>query len=512
MQTLTECRILIVDDEVLIRQGIKHYLDWNKEGFEIVGEASNGKEALGLIKETNPHIILTDIVMPIMDGEELTRIVKEQYPAIEIIILSSFSEYEYVRSTFQSGVVDYILKPKLDSEELLKVLKRAVRKLPNFSIQLQEKTADIMIPKLIEKMISGYEMTADRNIICKELPYSHYYLLGGYLLDEKDQSIDKDSFQSIFTNIKNVVSYVIPIDKNNVLYLINFDKTQEVTMEKKIQYEVSQQTQKNVFLVISDAYTDFFLTGEIFKNSIYKQLNYHFYFPDKKLLTTEEWMKDFPKKIQFNLEWFTNEWKDKRFDTALDYLTEYVERLTTYYVMEISEFKAFFSSIIFNITIMLTNLEYDLKGLEEERYNYFQKIDMASTAQETVHHFNGFMDKVHACLEANKKPAFSTNMKRLIEYIEQHFSDSLTLTDLARHFHFNPSYLSSYFTTHYKESFIEFLNRVRIEEATKLLKNRDYSIAEISGLVGYTDHSYFCKVFKKHKGMSPSKYRRKMTV
>ncbi|MBD1382891.1 response regulator [Bacillus sp. IB182487] len=101
------CRTIIADDEILIRQGIKHYINWEEEGFQIVGEASNGQEALELIESTNPHIILTDIVMPIMDGEQLTKIVKSKYPHIEIIILSSFGEFEYVRSTFQSGVIDY---------------------------------------------------------------------------------------------------------------------------------------------------------------------------------------------------------------------------------------------------------------------------------------------------------------------------------------------------------------------------------------------------------------------
>jgi two-component system, response regulator YesN len=78
MATKELCRIIIVDDEILIRQGIKHYINWEQEGFQIVGEASNGKEALEMIERTQPKIVITDIVMPIMDGEELTRIVKSK--------------------------------------------------------------------------------------------------------------------------------------------------------------------------------------------------------------------------------------------------------------------------------------------------------------------------------------------------------------------------------------------------------------------------------------------------
>jgi two-component system response regulator YesN len=172
------CRILIVDDETLIRQGIMHYINWEQEGFLIVGEASNGQEALELIEVTNPHIIITDIVMPIMDGEELTRIVKERYPHIEIIILSSFGEFDYVRSTFQSGVVDYILKPKLDAKGLLRVLKTAASRIPSFKTLEKNLDVHLTIEQMINKSIAGYEVSYDTESISKFLPYSHYCLLG----------------------------------------------------------------------------------------------------------------------------------------------------------------------------------------------------------------------------------------------------------------------------------------------------------------------------------------------
>src|SRR5690606_17643094 len=114
--------VLVVDDEVLIRQGIIHYVDWESNGYQIIGEAANGKEAIEKIEQQAPHIILTDIVMPSMDGIELIQFVKKHYPMIEIIVLSSYEEFDYVRKTFQLGVADYILKPKLNEQEILKTL------------------------------------------------------------------------------------------------------------------------------------------------------------------------------------------------------------------------------------------------------------------------------------------------------------------------------------------------------------------------------------------------------
>ncbi|MNZ83630.1 Arabinose operon regulatory protein [compost metagenome] len=100
-------------------------------------------------------------------------------------------------------------------------------------------------------------------------------------------------------------------------------------------------------------------------------------------------------------------------------------------------------------------------------------------------------------------------MMMLLDYVKEHYAEPLSLTEVAKHFHFNPSYLSSYFSTHNKEGFSEYLNRIRVEKAAELLAADTMSISAISGMVGYSDHSYFTKVFKKLTGLSPSDYRKK---
>jgi len=118
-------RLLIVDDESLLRQGFMHMTDWETQGFQIVGEASNGKEALEIIAQKSPDIVVTDIKMPLMDGVELTKIIKEDYPGIQVVILSSYNDFEYVREMLRLGAFDYILKPKMNFTELLTVLHKA---------------------------------------------------------------------------------------------------------------------------------------------------------------------------------------------------------------------------------------------------------------------------------------------------------------------------------------------------------------------------------------------------
>lgn len=166
-------KIMIVDDEMLVRQGIKHLLDWEQEGYRIVGEASNGLEALNLMDEVSPHVILTDIVMPVMGGEKLVKVVKEKYPRIEIIVLSSFSEFDYVRSTFQSGVADYILKPKLEADYLLSILNKVTAKMvamkPDADPRADQGEAQIL--QAIEKLMTGYESALDPMLLHSRFPF-----------------------------------------------------------------------------------------------------------------------------------------------------------------------------------------------------------------------------------------------------------------------------------------------------------------------------------------------------
>ena len=101
------CKVLIIDDEFIMRQGMKHMLEWEKEGFQIVGEATNGQEGLDLIEKLEPDIVLADIVMPVLDGIEFSQILKQKYPGIQLIILSSYDKFEYVKSTLLNGASDY---------------------------------------------------------------------------------------------------------------------------------------------------------------------------------------------------------------------------------------------------------------------------------------------------------------------------------------------------------------------------------------------------------------------
>lgn len=115
-------RVLIVDDEVLVRIGIKHSITWDQNGFELIGEASDGKEALEMIQKLAPDIVILDINMPVLNGIEVLRELKEQKYKGKVIVLTCFNEIEYARSAMKYGASDYVLKTTLNTDELLNAL------------------------------------------------------------------------------------------------------------------------------------------------------------------------------------------------------------------------------------------------------------------------------------------------------------------------------------------------------------------------------------------------------
>lgn len=123
-------KVLIVDDEPMIRLGISSCIRWGDEGLELVGEASNGEAAMQIAERQEIHVLVTDIKMPLMDGLELTRQVSRLYPDVKVILISSYSDFEFAREAVKLGVVvDYLLKPTMEPEQLLRILRECRRRL-----------------------------------------------------------------------------------------------------------------------------------------------------------------------------------------------------------------------------------------------------------------------------------------------------------------------------------------------------------------------------------------------
>jgi two-component system, response regulator YesN len=509
----TFCKILVVDDEMLVRQGIIHLLDWEGEGFQIAGEASNGREAFELIELQRPHIILTDIVMPVMDGEELIRLVKGMYPEIEVIVLSSFSEFEYVRSTFQSGVADYILKPRLEAASLLAVLKKTAQRIPLLQHVDWRSDKRQSADYILDKLVSGFPVEYDEEALRVMFPFPGFVLLIADTGEEPAANSRKEEWleSSIRSLLQSSGSKVIfrrlsPLE-GHVRLLFNLEEAEYEALVRLADQVFTAGIRANMFLnlAVSRVFTELSELHTIYTDDLMKLLDRRFFLPDHSLLVDNG--EEGRQGPAFDQEAFGAELNRQEFDLAFGRLSAYVASMSGRRDTGMFEFKSFLCHSMFQIIGMLLHFHYEARALDDSKYEFFRSIHEARHIGETEIRLEQFLQAATECVTKNRGgvPA----IQKILLYIDEHYSRQLTLTEVARQFHFNPSYLSNYFALHNKEGFNEYLNRVRIEKACLLLKeNAGLSISEISSLVGYSDHSYFTRVFRKLMGISPSQYRK----
>jgi two-component system response regulator YesN len=509
------CKILVVDDEYLLRQGIKHLVDWHKEGFEIVGEASNGKEALSLIETLKPHIVITDIVMPVMDGLELVRYIKENYPEIQIVILSGYSDFNYVKGTFKLGVNDYILKPKLNPEEVLNLLKNIALSIPNLVISTDK--IELNVSNELSKFTSGFD--TDLTSVTEAFPYSSFIFIG---VDTK-RIYDKASKNPLNMNLlltkkaktflKEFIFYELDIDKDIFLLLINFErKNHDVLLQVISDMVLNISTAyPDIYFALSDVFNSLYKIKEVYNNDFKPLLSCKFFLKDKKLISKEELPKNACKE-KFDFKHYSEMLYNLNIASAFNYLKQYISNAITHCSINEFELKTLFQTVLYNIISILDELHFDVVEINHSKIEYFQKIDAAKYGSELLNILES-IEQVIAKIINNKE--FSVNdeiINKITQYISNHYNEQLSLKEIADKFHFNYYYLSSYFSSHLAEGFSEYLNKIRVEKAIELLKNEDIPVSEVSYLVGYSDHSYFCKVFKKFKKVTPSKFRKNIML
>lgn len=502
------CRVLIIDDEFIMRQGMKHMLEWEKEGFQIVGEASNGQEGLLLVEEQKPHIVLADIVMPVIDGIEFSEIMGKRYPDIQLIILSSYDKFEYVKTTLLNGAADYVLKPTLNPEILLNTLHKAVDRIPGF--QLRSVKA---VPYVVqaEKFLLGFQEKLDEVTFTQCFPYTFFRLLALNVREavgrrKEEMTSVQNILISHYKEKEDYVSLPVFLNEGILCVIINYRMKDEqaVIADAEAAADRICRIYPRSFPVLSLKFTDKQQMRQHFRQEVTKGMSLAFYYPGKHLLITEEYQEDKPAE-RFEFETYTRLLRQRYHGEALQMFEDYVRYLLKCR-MEEEKLKNLTRNLLYNFLIELENhLEIDGDSLKEK---YFSVLDEALWSDQ----FQESLDQIIFELKQIVERGGSSEDRRVMEmkqYVASHYQEPLELSDIADQFGLSYHYLSSYFSQTAKEGFNEYLNKLRIEHAMKLLRESQMSIAEIGCAAGYSEHSYFCRVFKKITGDTPSGFRRR---
>lgn len=495
------CKVLLVDDEILLRNGLKHLLNWEKEGFKVIGEASTGLEALKIIEKEKPHIIISDIVMPSMDGVSLCQKINEKYPEIQIIILSSYSDFKYVKETFKYGVKDYILKPSLSEDSLLSLLKKLALNIPGFKLSPSNgiKTLD----NALNNYFYGKTSQDDKQILNDFFTHDSFTI-----------SCSKTTTNSLFT-LEAIQKYLKNHDvsfnvqafcpsSNLICIIANYNSNINIEIEFKNLINNICNDNSNLFFVISNPFYEIEKCPKVYEKEIKTYLNYKFYFPNLSCILYKN------IKITtdiFNLKKYSEYLYCLDIDNSMKYLSSYIKNLKATFFLDSLDVKSLCNNAIYTTISILDTMNYDVSKLKYTKTDYFSLIDNTTCIDEVINVINSFCLEIQSIQSIQEEPRFHF-IDKILDYIENNYNEQLSLKMLAEKFHFNYYYLSSYFSTHNDEGFSEYLNKIRIQKSIELLENHDISISEISYMVGYSDNSYFCKVFKKFTGYTPSRYKK----
>lgn len=510
------CKILIIDDEFIMRQGIKYMTDWEKEGFKITGQASNGQEAIELIKKEKPHIIISDIVMPQIDGIELSKYIQNNYPDISIIILSSYSDFEYVKSSFQNGAIDYLLKPTLELDSLLNSLKKAAKRIENFTLSSNNEQH---IETILKRLILGFNSDIDFSNLNNLFIYDTFYLFGinvkkiykNYEDRHKIITSLTSELDSFFeNNSAESVHKILVLDNEIILCVINlkYENSSHLIYELKNFSKGFSSSFQNSFLVLSKSFDSLKNIKNIYDENFLFLCSQCFFNKNSYFYTYDDY-NPISNEANFNFKLFSELMSSIKITEAFNMLLNHISLLISNKSSNEFELKNIIQNCTYNTISNLETIKIDQIEINSLKHKLFTKIDQALYADDLILICEEMCNTFNDLISRYENSFNSHIINKIIQYIQTNYAEPLTLTDVSKKFNFNYYYLSSYFSSHNSEGFNEFLNKIRIEKACEFLK-KDIPISLVSSMVGYSDQSYFSKVFKKFTGFTPSSYRKSL--
>lgn len=494
-------KILLIDDEFIFRQGLKYLMDWENCGYTIAGEASNGQEGYEKYLSLQPDVILCDVVMPVLGGVEFVQKLRKT-SQIPVVMLSNFDEFDKVRQAFQYGASDYLLKSRVTSEELLNCLNRMTDE--NRAVQKNdsEKNFGPLIRQILDRYADSSSETF-KNWLETHLPADQYTLL---LLGQPapDFSSEEDLQESLRRLLPDYPLYACYTTQNHALALLSINSLDMAARLSSLPARLNEKI-SHTSCVLGMPFSDISLLREtaeslhdLTRYSILYENQLCFYEPQLspcQIPAPAFSMEDYNRLASYGL------WTE-----ASSLLLEYMEGVKNCTSTNPFRFKKLIEHTFYSSLKDARKFSSDPACVSRIELKLFKELDQALTygqLRDAV--FQAYQELSDIC--KGNIPACDPIISGLQDYLETHYAEPITLYDVAGHLHMNYSYLSSYISQNTGKHFSEHLNDVRIRHARTLLTETNYSISQISESIGYSDQSYFGKIFKKLVGITPLQYR-----
>ncbi len=534
-------KLVVVDDEYNIRDGIVNAVPWKDCNVVVVGEACDGDEGLEVVEKTLPDIIITDINMDNMDGLAFAKHVKERYPWMKVIILSGYDEFEYAKTALQLKVFSYLLKPILPNE-LIEVVQEVIKEICEDS-QIHEKikslesevelNKEIIMEKLLKDLVYGkmrdivhfQERTSliDMNIkegyfACLVFSLDSYYCLVeatsssavSTLLGEMRTIIQEEfSTEHVVWSFDDAAGSIVVILQEN-LGRRSLGIKKVYTSIDKVKEVVKTSLNVSVSVGIGNFYNDMLKLSHSYSEAA-KALEFKITAGKGCIIHIDDVALMSPKPFTYP--------KDKEHAIILglthDDEQEIREALGSFF-QEIELRACMKDDLRLSVMELFTVLSRKVLDLGLDMHRLYEKdlvdpykaLDRFDTTEEIKNWFTNIILGCIMALRKNRRDDTKSIIRKAQSYLECNYSnDGLSLDVLAEYLYLSPAYFSKLFKKETGKTYMEYLTRLRIQKAKELLKKTNIRINDIGSAVGYSNSQYFITLFKKLTGKTPSDYR-----
>ncbi len=519
-------KVLIVEDECILRQGIISLINWKQLNCEISGECPNGTEAAKFLDINEIDLVITDIKMPGMNGLELAKHISDTHPQTGIIVLSAYSDFEYAQQAISLGIFNYVLKSNF-IKDLPNAVKSWIDKKksqenslvgPNFTAKTDIQMKPIIIKSILDGSLQEEEILSW--FACCHIHLKNYFIIFSEIDDTEQKNFTKKteklshSVHNFFDlAFKDYNHLCVPLNDNLLFVLVNFDSPNEMANLRSIVVVCNEilSTVKNYMtfslnMGVSSQHTQPLKMKEAGEEAKYT-LNH--IFQNSGIVLYQDIMKQKYNGSLPNLQ--------KCADIILNDISSHNQQQLTKHLQEIfNDYKSCNNDLEnLKIEILLLSSICFRRMTDKNIYiacndNLQQKTSsriIQCQTPNTLHKITecAFQDIIK--MDLSTPTHYNHLVIQVNNFIKENYNLPIKLDDMAQLFHVNSSYLSRLYKKETGDSIVTALNKYRIQKAKELLKNNDYLVFEVGCLVGIKDSAYFTNVFTKYAGTSPQNYK-----
>lgn len=522
-------KVMIVDDEPSVLNNMGKVIDWEKQGFQICATADSGEKACQLQEKHRPDLVITDVMMPQMNGIELAEYINKKYPDTEMIVISGYDEFDFAKSAMKAGVMEYILKPtnKLELEAALNRVherickKQRIEKNTKEWKQQAERSIPVLKNQFFNELCSGMQ-PGEQNIISslqfyksplKGVPYRVWC----FNLDRDETYADNPEMRElIWIQLRIIIREEIEgrlrwesfVRGRFLFYIVEAAKEEYAFEEmeeclEKILGEFKNLTRISLSVGISREYTDY---AELYsaRKDCEIALEERCNLGEGSCIFYDEVMSFSKNRMEYDHEMLQQICMKLRALNKEGAL-EYIQKMYRDMRKRKAIYQQFYSQTVFLLTELFSIAEEN--QIREKLVNILENLEQYKTG---IMLENVVCKAVDEIIEYGEKQTSNKN-KEIVEavkkYVKDHMRENITLTEVADSVHLSKNYLCSIFKKEQNETFFSYLTKTRMEKAKELLRTTDDKVYYIAEITGYTDYTYFSQVFKKYTGVTAGEYR-----